>query len=253
MPRFGGCKNAIWMNQNAIPTSRSLSGRRTSGDEPYDHRSIADEAEVAAGLFAEADDELIARTTQRALAKRQAVYEEEVRRLLEAGLAVMRQCGTSRSPSVADIVDAAGLSRDAFYRHFASKEDLVAAIVEAGSLRLVSYLRHQMAKENSPDGQLRRWVEGIMSQAGRPDVSHSTRAVLWNGYRSRPSWSTPSDAIAALLVGPLTALGSRDPKRDSVAITHATMGVMRDFLWRAEAPTTADIAHLEQFVAATVR
>src|ERR671927_1206980 len=87
---------------------------------------------------------------QRALAKRGAAYADEVRRLLDAGLAVMRRCGTESRPRVADIVAAAGLSNEAFYRHFPSKDALVAAILEDGAERLGSYLVHQMAKERSP-------------------------------------------------------------------------------------------------------
>jgi len=209
------------------------------------------------GLSAPGEDAVVARATQRALARRQAVYADEVRRLLDAGLAVMRHCGTTRSPRVSDIVEAAGLSRDAFYRHFASKEDLVAAIVEAGEQRLVSYLRHQMAKENSPREQLRRWVEGIMSQATNPDVAHSTRAVLWNGGRvGEHSWTeavTGYTSLAELIIGPISALGSPDPERDASVSAHATMGLMREFLWKCATPTKADIANLVRFCTRAVQ
>jgi AcrR family transcriptional regulator len=200
---------------------------------------------------------IVARATQRALARRQAVYTDEVRRLLDAGLAVMRRCGTARSPRVSDIVEAAGLSRDAFYRHFASKEDLVAAIVEAGEHRLVSYLRHQMAKETDAHEQLRRWVEGIMSQATNPDVAHSTRAVLWNGGRvGDHSWTdavTGHAALAELIIEPIAALGSRDPERDAIVSAHATMGLMREFLWKCATPTEADIANLVRYCTRAVQ
>jgi AcrR family transcriptional regulator len=208
-----------------------------------------------AGL--DAADAIVARTTQRALARRQAAYTDEVRRLLDAGLAVMRQSGTTKSPRVSDIVEAAGLSRDAFYRHFASKEDLVAAIVEAGADRLVSYVRHQLVKEHDPAEQLRRWVEAIMSQATNPEVAHSTRAVLWNGGRvsdhSRPEAVTSNAALADLIVEPIAALGSPDPERDAIAAAHATMGVMEYFLWRVVTPTGADIANLVRFCTAAVQ
>jgi AcrR family transcriptional regulator len=202
------------------------------------------------------DDPVVARTAQRALARRQAAYADEVRRLLDAGLEVMRQCGTTKSPRVSDIVEAGGLSRDAFYRHFVSKEDLVAAIVEAGANRLVSYLRHQMEKQGDPKGQLRKWVEGIMAQAADPEVAHSTRAVLWNGGRvgdrARPDAVTSHAALVELIIEPLGALGSSDPERDAAVICDATMGRMRDFLWRYATPTKADVAHMVRFCTAAV-
>src|SRR3954466_920807 len=97
------------------------------------------------------------RIPPQSLSKRGITDAHEVRRLLDAGLEVMRACGTSSRPRVADVVAAAGLSNDAFYRHFASKEMLVAAILEDGAERLASYLAHQMAKERTPEAQVRRW------------------------------------------------------------------------------------------------
>src|SRR5690349_23570118 len=101
------------------------------------------------------DGDVAARVAQQTLARREAAYAEEVRRLLDAGLDVMRRCGTTSRPRVADIVAAAGLSNDAFYRHFRSKDALVAALVDDGALRLRSYLDHQMAKEPTPEAQVR--------------------------------------------------------------------------------------------------
>ncbi len=138
------------------------------------------------------------RARQQTLAKRGAQYANEVRRLLDAGLDVMRRCGTTSSPRVSDIVAAAGLSNDAFYRHFASKDALVAAIIEDGAARLASYLHHQMAKTSTPEMSVRRWVEGVMSQAADDDIAATTRAVLWNGGRisDRLGSSRPSHAAS---------------------------------------------------------
>src|SRR3954464_11273722 len=110
-------------------------------------------------------DHVAQRIAQRAMAKRGATYASEVRRLLDAGREVMRRCGTESRPRVADIVAEAGLSNDAFYRHFVSKDALVVAILEDGAARLRSYLEHQMGKEATAEGKVRRWVDGILAQA----------------------------------------------------------------------------------------
>ncbi len=115
---------------------------------------------------------------QEALARREAAYAEEVRRLLDAALDVMRECGTTSRPRVADIVAAAGLSNDAFYRHFRSKDALVAALVDDGALRLRSYLEHQMAKASTPEAQVRSWVEGVHVAGGRRGGGHHPRSDL---------------------------------------------------------------------------
>src|SRR5207249_507351 len=141
----------------ASPGTRARSRNPTPFAPPPDdgqnmiltlQNAIGDRSEVA---------ERIARDT---MARRGPDYASEVRRLLDAGLDVMRACGTASRPRVSDIVAAAGLSNDAFYRHFASKDALVAAILEDGAERLTGYLTHQLAKEATPEGKVRRWVEG---------------------------------------------------------------------------------------------
>ena len=194
---------------------------------------------------------------QQSLSKRQAQYVEEVRRLIDAGRAVMQRCGTTGSPRVADIVAAAGLSNDAFYRHFASKEALVAAIIEDGAARLASYLAHQMAKASTPEAQVRRWVDGVMAQAADDDIAATTLAVLWNGGRigdglgaNRPSHAA---ALATLLREPFARLGSADPDRDAALAAHATVGTLSDFLWSRDRPTAHDLDHIVGFCLAAVR
>src|SRR4051794_27659711 len=70
------------------------------------------------------------RIAERSLAPRGAEYAAEIRRLLDAALTVIGRYGTDKRPRVADIVVEAGLSNDAFYRHFPSKDALVSAILE---------------------------------------------------------------------------------------------------------------------------
>ena len=68
---------------------------------------------------------------------------------MDAGMVVMRLHGTSGRPTVAEIVREAGLSNQAFYRHFASKDDLVTAIVDAGARRLAAYVERRVAATTS--------------------------------------------------------------------------------------------------------
>jgi AcrR family transcriptional regulator len=194
---------------------------------------------------------------QQALARREAQYATEVRRLLDAGLDVMRTCGTASSPRVSDIVAAAGLSNDAFYRHFASKEALVAAILDDGSTRLSSYLEHQMAKASTPAQKVRRFVEGVMAQAADDEIAATTLAVLWNGgslserlgSANRPS---PAAALAPLLREPFVQLGSAHPETDATLAAHAAVGTLSDFLWQRVRPPRAEIARITEFCLAAV-
>ncbi|SEP04936.1 TetR/AcrR family transcriptional regulator [Trujillonella endophytica] len=188
-------------------------------------------------------EEVLGRVVQRALAQRGMTYEEEVRRLLDAGLEVMIRCGTAASPRVSDIVAAAGLSNDAFYRYFPSKGALVAALLEHGTERLRSYLAHQMAKESTPEGRIRRWVEGVLIQA-QDDVAATTRAVMWNaptaGSGAPYGRHFASEVLAALIEPSFAELGNPSPERNATFVTYATLGVLAEHVWAETVPTAAE-------------
>lgn len=193
---------------------------------------------------------MAAQAVRRALAGREAAYVQEVQRLLDAGLEVMVAAGAGGSPKVADIVREAGLSNQAFYRHFAGRDELVAAIVERGAHRLVSYAEHQMAKATDPEGAVRAWILAVLSQASNPTAAEPTRAVMWN-LRQLPrrvgADAPGTSALAAdLLVAPLRQLGSPDPDRDAQAISDVVFGRLDHHLW-GPAATEDDIAHVVRF------
>ncbi|MEU6140479.1 TetR/AcrR family transcriptional regulator [Streptomyces sp. NPDC047081] len=219
------------MKENTIPQSRN-----DVSDRPPD--GVAD------------------RIAQRALARRGAHYAGEVRALLDAAREVMRRCGTGSRPRVADIVTAAGLSNEAFYRHFRSKDALVAAIMEDGAGQLCGYLTHQMAKEPTPEGKVRRWVEGVLAQAMDEDTAATTLAVMWNAQSVGEGFLAGQPTIAGLLAdllrAPYAELGSADAELDASLAAHATVGKLADHLWRRVPPTGADVDHVTRFCLRTV-
>jgi AcrR family transcriptional regulator len=157
---------------------------------------------------------------------------------------------------VADIVGAAGLSNVAFYRHFPSKDALVAALLEDGAQRLASYVAHQMAKETEPEAQVRRWVEGILSQSDERLAAVSL-AVLWNGsmvrgepHATRHNASMP---LALLLHEPFRVLGSPAPELDAALVGHAAMGILSDHVWARTRPDRREIEMITDFCIATAR
>jgi AcrR family transcriptional regulator len=194
--------------------------------------------------------DVAARIAAQTLSKRGPDYTSEVRRLLDAALAVIAQQGTASRARVADIVAEAELSNDAFYRHFPSKDALVAALLEDGTERLGSYVSHQMAKESSPEGEVRRWVEGLLSQTNEATAA-TTLAVLWNGSGLGTGIAAGShDASAplgALLHGTFTALGSAQPELDASLVAHAVLGKVADYLWAHAQPTRDDVDRITRF------
>jgi AcrR family transcriptional regulator len=197
---------------------------------------------------------LAERAVGRRLAPARETAEVEVRALLEAGLDLMRVGGTGRQPRVADIVAVAGLSNDAFYRYFASKDDLVAAVVEDGSRRLATYVEHQIQKSDEPEDQLRLGIEAVLKQASDTDVAAGTRAVLGNSTHA-PSGGQHSatqllDWLTDAFAIPVGGLGSADVRRDARTIAAVATATMQYFLWSERTPTRDELHHLVAFAIA---
>lgn len=194
--------------------------------------------------------DVAARIAAQTLAKRGPDYTDEVRNILDAAFAVMGQQGTRSRVRVADIVAAAGVSNDTFYRHFSSKDALIVALLEDGTERLVSYIAHQMRKAETPEEKVHTWVEAMLSQAsGR--TAAITLAVLWNGISTGAGISAEnynaSVPLGALLQDPYAALGSNTPKLDASLAAHATLGKVSDHLWAGSKPDRDEIEHIATF------
>jgi AcrR family transcriptional regulator len=195
----------------------------------------------------------------RTLAARVDTYTDEVERLLRAGYAVMSRT-QSVSPRVSDIVRESGLSNQAFYRHFRSRDELLLALLASGRQSLVEYVRHGMAKERSPAGQVRRWVEGILAQAADAGAAEATRPFARNRLylaSQFPDEVQRADDELRALVWPALSAGKAtgewpavQPDRDSLALYQLVMGTMQAWLLAEFTPGAADITHIVQFALA---
>ncbi len=193
---------------------------------------------------------VVDRIAARSVAARSATYADEVRRLLQAGLVVMRRRGTGSSPRVAEVVAEAGLSNDAFYRHFSGKDEFVTAIIDLGVEQVAVGLAERMATTDVPAEQVRLWVESMMQRAADEAVASTARVVVWNAYRVNDDTrrrGAGRERLARLLVEPFTALGSGEPERDALVTCYACMMRMEEFLWRREAPTSDDVEQVVSF------
>jgi len=183
---------------------------------------------------------------ERSVRDRAAAYEDEVRRFLDAAYAVLRRTG-ELEPRVSDVVREAGLSNQAFYRHFRSKDELLLALLDDGQRRLVATLEARMARAAAGSPRVRAWVEGVLEQARRPDAADNTRPFVVNGLRIADrfpeQWSRLHDALLAPLRAAIAESGG-DPEYDARAVYHLAFGMMEDALVRRARPSDADVEYL---------
>jgi AcrR family transcriptional regulator len=185
----------------------------------------------------------------RTLEGRAEAYADEVRRLVDAAYAVMRRTA-SVDPRVADIVDAAGLSNQAFYRHFRGKDELLLAVLEDGQRRLVATVERRMARAAPGGPQVQAWIEGVLEQARNAEAAANTRPFAVNGARLTERYPDATATQRERVVAPLRdavedAGGDRD--RDADAIYFLTMGRIEDAIARGAAPTDDDVAQTVRF------
>lgn len=195
-------------------------------------------------------ESLVARAVRRRTGDRYAIARDEVRRLLDAGMELMR-ADPNVNPRIVEIVRRARVSNDAFYRAFRSKDDLMAAIADDGARRLLGHIRRRCARHTDPVDQVRACVQVVFKQAADPEVAATTRAVLRNTSRDGRSAFGGVELrrrIAELLAVPLGAGGSLDPDRDAMVAACAIFAVMEQFLWTERVPTAADVEHLVAWI-----
>ena len=189
-----------------------------------------------------------AEVAQRALASRLQQYEWEVRRLVDAAFEVMSRTGDI-DPQVRDIVKAAGLSNQVFYRHFASKDALMVAVLADGQRQLVEYLRRKVSSAREPRAQVSRWIEGLMAQARSAAAADRTRPFAVNGPRLADRFpdelaSSRSELVETLAPAVQALDGSHE---DAAFICDLALARMNDAIAQRRRPHPDEIRNLIAF------
>jgi AcrR family transcriptional regulator len=199
---------------------------------------------------------LARRSVDRSLERRRASYEDEVRRLVEAGFSLIRARG-DLEPRVSEIVAEAGLSNQTFYRHFKSKDELLVAVLDDGIRQLAGYAAHQMDGSDDPVEKIRRWVGALCEQALNPKAAAATRPFALSRARLAERFPEEVAASERQLTAPLEAAIERavaaeaipdaDPARDAAALYDLAMGWMQRVLANPAGTRRADAEHLVAF------
>jgi AcrR family transcriptional regulator len=179
----------------------------------------------------------------RSLAERHEAYATEIRTLLDAALVVMRRDETI-DPRVSDIVATAGLSNQAFYRHFRGKDELLVALLDDGRQRLLTTIERRMARAEGATDQVRAWIDAVLAQARDPEAAAATRPFALNGDRLAVKLPGETQGSRDRLVEPLRELVG---DAAAVAIYHVAMGTVHDALVERRTPTRAESEAVVEF------
>jgi AcrR family transcriptional regulator len=196
------------------------------------------------------------RAVDRAVADRHAEYAEEMQRIVDATYSLIERNG-SFDPSLRDILKETGLSTQAFYRYFQSKDELMLLLLDDGRHQLLSYLEHRMARAGGTTAdRVRAWIEGVLTQAASVKAADRTRPFVVSEARlaeaypeeHRISIDLLIDQLADVLAaGTRSAKVRRDRRRDAEAIYRLAFGTLNQHLIARTRPTSADVDHLVRF------
>jgi AcrR family transcriptional regulator len=157
--------------------------------------------------------------------------DAEARALVQAGMAVLRR-SSAKALTVADVLEEAGLSTRAFYRHFHSKDELILAVYQHDNRRSIERLRTRIASAASTLDALEQWVQGSLALGFAPRQARRTMTLWREGGRIWAQYPGEYKAIVEGLVEPLTDVLARgrqdgtfpctDPPLDALTI-HAVV------------------------------
>jgi AcrR family transcriptional regulator len=205
---------------------------------------------------ASAIEHLADRAVERTVAGRRAEYGAEMRRIVETTFELIERTG-SLDPSIREILTETGLSTQAFYRYFSSKDELMLALLDDGRRRLVETLQRRMARSSDPSEQVRAWIAGVVAQAANSAAAARTRPWVLSEQRLGDLFPDEQRASVELLLGllvdPVSRLrGSKkggDANAHIVAamIYQLTFAVLRTHLVAGTKPGTDEGRSLVEF------
>lgn len=238
--------------ENNVPKASNSAAAENRRDFSS-NRARAEASPGASGATA------VGQTLDRSLEARRTVAQQEIERLVSAAFRVIRQTG-HLEPKVSEILAEAGLSNQAFYRHFRSKHELLVAVLDEGIGGLGRYLSSRMAQAESPVEAVREWIRGMAVQAQDEGGAAATRPfALGRGRlaetfpaeiaRSETQVTTPLRAAleAARANGTMPAVA---PEQEAEALYHLMMGWVEARLVEARIPGEAEVERLEAFAMA---
>src|ERR1700704_729151 len=154
-------------------------------------------------------DRPMARVEDRAVERAVRVAKErardDVQLLVAAGRKLLHRDGAA-DMTIADVLTEAGLSTRAFYRHFASKSDLLLAIYDNEVDRYTPRLQRRLDAATTARAGLEAWIDELLAAGFETPRGERTRAMFTWAIPLQQEFPVELGAVRAALPGPLEAV-----------------------------------------------
>ncbi|MEM7139578.1 MAG: helix-turn-helix domain-containing protein [Actinomycetota bacterium] len=173
--------------------------------------------------------------------------DERRNAILDAAFTKFAAYGFDRT-SMADIAEAAGMSRPALYQHFANKEaifrEMLGRILEGAADKALAALETEVDLAAQLDGFLQRWTGDLTEQMR--STEHGGDIVEAKGSYAKPVYDAVSTRIRRALRDHLAAAGVDEVGDVVDLLLLAPLG------FKADAPSTAKLRRRLQVLAGSV-
>jgi AcrR family transcriptional regulator len=122
--------------------------------------------------------------------------------LLDAGMKVMRRNGFAEA-SLADVLEEAGVSTRAFYRHFETKDALLLAMFDRDADVVAARLRDAVATASSARAALDAWLDEYFDLFSNPRRASRVRVMSSEAARRAVGYHEALSRMVTLHVEPL--------------------------------------------------
>jgi AcrR family transcriptional regulator len=196
------------------------------------------------------------RVADRTVSPARARAEAEAGSLVEAARAVLGRDGAA-GLTVSEVLAEAGLSTRAFYRHFASKDELLLALFDADNEAVRARLDAAIAAAPDPLAALRAWTDQLLALAYAPRRSKRTQVLWAEGRRLQHEFPEEFARIEAGVLEPLERVleagradgtfPNTDPVRDAPSIHAVTWALVEARLAGADTDLASARAQVLRF------
>jgi AcrR family transcriptional regulator len=184
-------------------------------------------------------------------------YDEATERklLLDAGMKVMRRNGFADA-SLAEVLEVAGVSTRAFYRHFETKDALLIAMFDRDSEVVAARLRDAAAAAPSARAALEAWLDEYLDLFSNPRRVARVRLMSSEAARRAVGYRDAMERMLDLHAEPLAealtrgehdgSLVSSDPYLDARSVL-AIVEIVGERVLAREWTLDEALAHVRKF------